>query len=206
MSTEAWKSRWRTRDSHIPTAPRPRGPWTRTSEKRGHLKSVISGLGPSVLTTRSSDPTALRLPSQRPSRYVSPRVSSMTSFCCSSLLFCCLAPTRHRWDQSSGGSSSESCTTRRWRACGARPWANGSAASELSASPEGIRPECRERSFAPCYIQPRGAPTVLSRGSSPVAARGPRWWRASRFSCPTGWSYCCSARHVGRMDSPLYTT
>ena len=26
------------------------GQWTRTSEKRGHLTSVISGLGPSVLT------------------------------------------------------------------------------------------------------------------------------------------------------------
>lgn len=65
-STGAWKSRGRTRDSHMPTAPHPQGQWTRTSENRGHLKSVISGLGASVLTRRRRDQAEGRTRAGRP--------------------------------------------------------------------------------------------------------------------------------------------
>lgn len=43
----------RARDFHIPTA-RILERWTKTSEKRGHLKSVISGLGRSALTLEAA--------------------------------------------------------------------------------------------------------------------------------------------------------
>ena len=53
MSTGAWKSRTEREIPTFPQRPILEVSGQDTSENRGHLKSVISGLGPSVLTLRA---------------------------------------------------------------------------------------------------------------------------------------------------------